>query len=231
MKLRSSLFVLLAVLCTGAYAQEQPEIKTNQQIFSYALGLRIGQNLKQQGLDEVDSRAMAAGIDDVMGGGETRIPLEKVQAAVEAYQKELMAKRAAVAERNAKAGREFLAANKGKDGVVERPSGLQYKILRQGDGQHPGTDDSVVVQYRGRLLDGREFDSSYERGEPTTLKVGSTIKGWQEALPLMQVGSKWRLFVPPDLAYGERGVGDTIGPNQTLIFDVELISVKQGDKS
>ena len=129
-------------------------------------------------------------------------------------------------ETNKKAGEEFLAANKTKDGVVTLPSGLQYKILTAGTGPKPTLSDSVVCNYKGTLLDNTEFDSSYKRGQPATFPVGGVIKGWTEALQLMPVGSKWQLFIPPDLAYGPRGSGPTIGPSSTLIFEVELISIK-----
>jgi FKBP-type peptidyl-prolyl cis-trans isomerase FklB len=129
-------------------------------------------------------------------------------------------------EPNKKAGDAFLAANKTKEGVVTLPSGLQYKILKEGTGPKPTPADSVVCNYRGTLIDGKEFDSSYKRGQPATFPVGQVIKGWTEALQLMPVGSKWQLFVPPDLAYGDRGAGPDIGPGATLIFEVELISIK-----
>jgi FKBP-type peptidyl-prolyl cis-trans isomerase FklB len=129
-------------------------------------------------------------------------------------------------EPNKKAGDAFLAANKTKEGVVTLPSGLQYKILKEGTGPKPTPADSVVCNYRGTLIDGKEFDSSYKRGQPATFPVGQVIKGWTEALQLMPVGSKWQLFVPADLAYGDRGAGPDIGPGATLIFEVELISIK-----
>ena len=129
-------------------------------------------------------------------------------------------------EPNKKAGDAFLAANKTKEGVVTLPSGLQYKILKEGTGPKPTPADSVVCNYRGTLIDGKEFDSSYKRGQPATFPVGQVIKGWTEALQLMPVGSKWQLFVPADLAYGDRGAGPDIGPGSTLIFEVELISIK-----
>ena len=132
---------------------------------------------------------------------------------------------------NLKAGQDFLAANKTKEGVVTLPSGLQYKILTEGTGPKPSADDSVVCNYRGTLLDNTEFDSSYKRGQPTTFQVGQVIRGWTEALQLMPVGSKWQLFIPPDLAYGPRGAGANIGPNATLIFEVELLSIQPKAKS
>lgn len=225
MKPRLLSLLIVFVLGVPAHAQDEPELSSNEQIFSYALGLRIGQNLKNQGVERIHADAVAAGIEDIVRGGELRMPINEVQAAVQAYQEEILAERTATADANLKQGQEFLAENKSREGVVERPSGLQYEVLEAGSGESPSADGSVVVHYRGQLLDGSEFDSSYSRGEPTTLEVGETIKGWQEALPLMQEGAKWRLFVPPELAYGERGAGGAIGPNETLIFDVELISV------
>jgi len=132
------------------------------------------------------------------------------------------------AEQNKKYGEAFLAANKAKDGVVVLPSGLQYKVLREGDGKKPGLDDNVRCNYRGTLLDGSEIDSSYKRNEPSTLPLKGVIKGWTEVLQLMPVGSKWQIFVPSELAYGERGNGRNIGPNATLIFEVELLSIQKG---
>lgn len=220
--------LLVFALPMGAYGQEEPDLSTDQQKFSYALGLqygqRIGTQLQNQGV-EIDAAAMAAGIRDAIGGSDYRIPIDELQAGVEQYQQELQSRQQAAADQNMKDGQEFLADNKTKEGVVTLPSGLQYKVLEEGSGKSPSAEDSVVVHYRGELLDGSEFDSSYSRGEPATLTVDQTIEGWQEALPLMQEGDKWRLFVPPELAYGERGAGGAIGPNETLIFDVELISV------
>ena len=131
---------------------------------------------------------------------------------------------------NKQAGDAFLAANKSKESVVTLPSGLQYKILTEGTGPKPTASDSVVCNYRGTLIDGKEFDSSYQRGQPATFPVGQVIKGWTEALQLMPVGSKWQLFIPSELAYGSRGAGADIGPNSTLIFEVELISIKDKGK-
>jgi FKBP-type peptidyl-prolyl cis-trans isomerase FklB len=138
----------------------------------------------------------------------------------------MMSKVKVVGEKNVKEGETFLAANKKKEGVVTLPSGLQYKILKTGDGPKPTKDQTVKCHYRGTLIDGTEFDSSYKRGEPTEFPVGQVIKGWTEALQLMPVGSKWQLFIPSDLAYGPNGAGQMIGPNVTLIFDIELISIK-----
>jgi len=222
---------LLSALALPAQGQDsasggEPQIETDAQIFSYALGLRIGRNLQGQGIGEVDARALAAGVQDVLADAEFRVPIDELQAAVQAYQDQLESERAAVAERNKRASEEFLASNRGKDGVVELDSGLQYKVLREGQGERPSKEDSVVVHYQGRLVGGEEFDSSYARGEPASLNLARTIEGWQQALPMMKEGAKWRLFVPPELGYGAQGAGERIGPNQALIFDVELIEVE-----
>jgi len=140
--------------------------------------------------------------------------------------KKQQAKATEASDTNKQVGQKFLAANKAKEGVVTLPSGLQYKIIKQGDGPKPTASDTVVTNYRGTLIDGTEFDSSYKRGEPATFPVGQVIKGWTEALQLMPVGSKWQLYIPSDLAYGERSPGGEIGPNSTLIFDIELLSIQ-----
>jgi FKBP-type peptidyl-prolyl cis-trans isomerase len=179
----------------------------------------------------VDSAALIQGMKDALGGGKTLLTEEEARAALMKLQSEMQAKQQAKAseegERNKKEGETFLAANKGKEGVVTLPSGLQYKILTPGTGPKPAATDSVVCNYKGTLINGTEFDSSYKRGEPATFPVTGVIKGWTEALQLMPVGSKWQLFIPSDLAYAARGTpGGPIGPNATLIFEVELISIK-----
>jgi FKBP-type peptidyl-prolyl cis-trans isomerase FklB len=150
-----------------------------------------------------------------------------MQAAFQAQQKKDMEKQAAVAKKNLDAGQAFLEANKKKEGVVTLPSGLQYKVVTEGKGKQPKSTDTVVAHYRGTLINGTEFDSSYQRNEPATFPVGGVIKGWQEALPLMKEGAKWQVYIPSDLAYGPRGAGGDIGPNEVLIFDIELLSVKE----
>ncbi len=166
-------------------------------------------------------------------GGKTLLTEEEAQAVMSEMQKQMheqqQAKMAQAAEGNKKEGDAFLAANKGKEGVVTLPSGLQYKVLTAGTGPKPTTSDSVVCNYRGTLINGTEFDSSYKRGQPATFPVTGVIKGWTEALQLMPVGSKWQLFIPADLAYGDRGAGADIGPGATLIFEIELLSI--ADKS
>jgi len=205
------------------------KLKTEKDKVSYAIGLNVGRNLKRDSL-EVDTSILLRGIKDAMAGGKTLLTDDEVRQVMTTLQADLRKKQAekmqAATEANKKEGETFLAANKDKDGVVTLPSGLQYKILKEGTGPKPTATDSVVCNYRGTLLDGTEFDSSYKRGQPATFPVNGVIKGWTEALELMSVGSKWQLFVPAELAYGLRGApGGTIGPNATLIFEVELISI------
>lgn len=203
--------------------------KTEKEKNSYALGLNIGHGLKKEPVD-LDLAAVLHGMSDVLNGGQPLLTEAEVDAALKALQSEAQKNHEAEvqksAEANMKEGEEFLAANKTKDGVVTLPSGLQYKIITAGSGPKPTPTDKVVCNYRGTLINGTEFDSSYKRGQPATFPVNGVIKGWTEALQLMPIGSKWQLFVPPDLAYGARGAGGAIGPNQTLIFEVELMSIQ-----
>jgi FKBP-type peptidyl-prolyl cis-trans isomerase len=210
-------------------------LKTDKDKRSYAIGMNIGKGMSAQSID-VDPEILARAIKDVLTSNKTlltedeaRTVLTALQAEIRKQQQEKMKLAAEeakkVGEANKKAGDDFLANNKSADGVVALPSGLQYKILQEGTGPKPAATDSVVCNYRGTLLDGTEFDSSIKRGKPATFPVTGVIKGWTEALQLMPVGSKWQLFIPPDLAYGERSAG-TIGPNSTLIFEVELLSIE-----
>ena len=209
-------------------------LKTQQEKASYAIGANIGRGMKKDGV-QIDSRVLSRGISDALAGRKLAMTDEEMQAALTTLQaevrKKLEAEAAAAAAANKAAGDQFLAANKTKEGVVTLPSGLQYKILKAGTGPKPTAADQVECNYKGTLVDGTEFDSSYKRGQPATFPVGQVIKGWTEALQLMPVGSKWELFVPSNLAYGERGAGqrgaDVIGPNSTLIFEVELLSIKE----
>jgi FKBP-type peptidyl-prolyl cis-trans isomerase len=212
-------------------------LKTRKEKFSYALGMNIGtgysQGLKKQSVD-VDWNLIAQGMKDAAAGSKTRLTQDEAKAVLNEVQTEIQKQQQEKAQQAAAAnkteGEAFLAANKGKDGVVTLPSGLQYKILTAGTGPKPTASDSVKCNYRGTLIDGKEFDSSYKRGQPATFAVGQVIKGWTEALQLMPVGSKWQLFVPSSLAYGERGAGAEIGPNATLIFEVELLSIEEKAK-
>ncbi len=218
-------------------AAAAPALTTRTQKFSYALGMNIGTglgaNLKKQSV-EVDSNLVSQGLKDAMSGGKTRLTEEEAKAVLTEVQAEVNKQREEKAKQaaatNKTEGETFLAVNKGKEGVVTLPSGLQYKILTVGTGPKPTATDSVKCNYKGTLINGTEFDSSYKRGQPATFGVGQVIKGWTEALQLMPVGSKWQLFIPSSLAYGERGMGAEIGPNSTLIFDVELLSIEEKPK-
>ena len=209
--------------------QKPLALETQKDKESYAIGMSFGSSLHKQSV-EVDTYILIKGLKDSLAGGKTlltedesRTIISQLQAAIRKKQEEKMAQ---AGEANIKEGHEFLAANKSKEGIVTLPSGLQYKILQAGTGPKPTSTDSVVCNYRGTLINGTEFDSSYKRGQPATFPVSGVIKGWTEALQLMPVGSKWQLFVPADLAYGARGAGPGIGPNSTLIFEVELISIQ-----
>jgi FKBP-type peptidyl-prolyl cis-trans isomerase len=195
--------------------------------------MNVGSGLRKQDI-EVDPNLLFQGLKDALSGGKTQMTDEEVRATFQQLQNSLRSKQEEkmklAGESNKKEGDTFLAANKTKPGVVALPSGLQYKILTQGTGPKPTAGDSVVCNYKGTLINGTEFDSSYKRGEPATFPVARVIKGWTEALQLMPTGSKWQLFVPPDLAYGERGAGNDIGPNATLIFEVELVSIQDKPK-
>ena len=203
-------------------------LKTQKDKFSYALGMNLGANLHRQSVP-VDASILARGLRDALAGGKMLLTEDEARAALMAVQSEVRQKQQAemqkIGDANKKEGEAFLAFNKTKEGVVELPSGLQYKILQAGTGAKPTATDSVVCNYRGMLIDGTEFDASSKHGGPATFHVTGVIKGWTEALQLMPVGSKWQLFVPSDLAYGERGMGGDIPPNKTLIFEVELVKI------
>jgi FKBP-type peptidyl-prolyl cis-trans isomerase len=208
-------------------------LNTDRDKQSYAIGINVGrglsQNLKQSGVD-TDPVILTRAIKDVLAGDKQAMTDQEAQEILKTLQagmqKEQQLKQAQLGDANKKEGEEFLAANKSKEGVTTLPDGLQYKVLQAGTGPKPTAADSVTVNYRGTLLNGTEFDSSYKRGQPATFNVGQIIKGWTEALELMPVGSKWQLFIPSDLAYGARGAGRDIGPNAALIFEVELLSIQ-----
>ncbi|HXQ26202.1 MAG TPA: FKBP-type peptidyl-prolyl cis-trans isomerase [Candidatus Acidoferrales bacterium] len=206
----------------AAKSATAPALTTQKEKASYALGMNIGRSLKKQS-DDLDSASLVRGIKDTLAGGKMLLTDEEAQAALTDLQ---AAEDQKAREANMKEGEAFLADNKTKDGVVTLPSGLQYKVLTAGTGPKPATSDTVVCNYRDTFINGTEFDSSYKRGQPASFPVGQVIKGWTEALQLMPVGSKWQLFIPPDLAYGQRGAGGAIGPNATLVFEVELLSIQ-----
>jgi FKBP-type peptidyl-prolyl cis-trans isomerase FklB len=226
----SALLLASAPFSTPVNAQDAPAVNTDKEKISYSIGMDIGTNLKRQELD-LDPATVAAGLKDALSGGKTQLTSEQVREVLTQFQQEMRAKSEArtakLTEKNKAEGDAFLAENKKKKGVVTLPSGLQYKILTEGKGPLPKATDTVSTHYRGTLIDGTQFDSSYDRKEPATFPVNGVIPGWTEALQLMKVGSKWQLFVPADLAYGPRGAGQVIGPNATLIFDVELLSIEK----
>ena len=222
MKYARFLFPILLGLPLGHAVSA--ELSTDQEKFSYTIGFQIGSGIKRDGLD-VDADALTQAIKDVLSGSPAQLSREEMQAALQRYQDRQRQKQQTLAEENLQAGKDFLAANAKKAGVQQTDSGLQYKVLTKGDGRKPTTTDTVTVHYRGTLIDGTEFDSSYKRGQPTTFQLNGIIPGWQEALQLMPTGSKWQVYIPAELAYGAQGAGQAIGPNQTLIFDIELISI------
>ncbi|MCU1303800.1 MAG: peptidylprolyl isomerase, FKBP-type [Candidatus Sulfotelmatobacter sp.] len=218
---------------TAAKTAAPLALKTSKDKFSYALGMKMGANLHRQQVP-VDPNILARGLKDSLTGSKTLLTDEEAQAAIVEVQNDLRKKQQEKMQvegaANKKEGETFLAANKAKEGIVTLPSGLQYKIMKEGTGPKPTATDSVVCNYRGTLINGTEFDSSYKRGQPATFPVTGVIKGWTEALQLMPVGSKWQLFIPSDLAYGERGPSPDIGSNATLIFEVELLSIEDKSK-
>jgi FKBP-type peptidyl-prolyl cis-trans isomerase FklB len=201
------------------------ELETDTQKLSYIIGYQFGHSMQQQGID-LDKKALMLAIEDALNKAPSRLSPEQAKEVMGAMQQRAQQQQAEQAKKNKAAGEAFLKANKEKEGVIELPSGLQYKIIQQGKGKTPTANDTVVVNYRGTLTNGTEFDSSYKRNEPVTFKVDKVIPGWQEALQLMPVGSKWEVAIPSKLAYGKQGAGRFIGPDETLIFDIELLNIK-----
>lgn len=222
--------VLGLVVSTSVVAADAASLATDKDKLSYSIGADLGKNFKAQGID-VSPEALAKGIQDGMVGTNLLLTEDQMKEVLNKFQKDLMAKRTAEfnkkSEDNKAKGEAFLKDNKGKEGVVTLPSGLQYKIIEAGKGNKPGKDDTVTVEYTGRLIDGTVFDSTDKTGKPATFQVSQVIPGWTEALQLMPAGSTWEVYVPSNLAYGPRSVGGPIGPNETLIFKIHLISVKK----
>ena len=214
--------------CTFCFAAEKPELKNQKDKESYSLGYQFGQSVKSQGLD-INVELYTSGIRDALSGSKPQLSQEEMRQTVSELQKRFIAAREKelkeMSVKNLAAGKVFMEENKKKEGVKTLPSGLQYKVLAEGSGKTPKAADNVTVNYKGTFINGAEFDSSYKRGTPLTFQVDKVVKGWTEALQLMKEGSKWQLFIPPELGYGERGTGN-IPPNSILVFEVELISVK-----
>ncbi len=229
MKQLCIVLLCLVVMTIQLSAQKKTTLKTEKDKVSYIIGTDIAKNLKKQGID-IEPDMLFKGLKDEFTDQKLVLSDSEIQQVMLAFQQEMMAKQSKqageAAEKNQKEGADFLAANKKKDSVITLPSGLQYKVLVEGSGKTPTISDTVTTNYRGTLIDGTEFDNSYKRGEPATFPVRGVIPGWTEALQHMKVGAKWLLYVPSNLAYGEQGAGQTIGPNATLIFEVELLSIK-----
>lgn len=222
--------LVILLLATPVYAQKKVELKTEKDKISYSIGFDMGKNLKRNEID-IDPRIFMKAIQDVLSGGKPLMTEQEMRDSLMALQKDMAARKQekmkAAREKNRKEGEAFLTENKKKEGVKTLPSGLQYMILSEGNGKQPKATDTVTVQYRGTLIDGAEFDSSYQRGQPATFALNQVIKGWTEGVQLMKEGGKIRLFVPSELAYGDRGAGAQIGPGAALIFEIELLSVGQ----
>jgi FKBP-type peptidyl-prolyl cis-trans isomerase FklB len=222
-----------SVLLAGAVSMNalaaEKKLASDKERLSYAIGVQIGKSLKGDGLTsaEIDPSVMGQAIGDVISDGKLQLSVQEMQAALQAFQQKKAAEREAQAKANKEAGDKFRAENKKKKGVKETKDGIQYEILKKGEGEKPKATDTVTVNYVGKLINGKVFDSSIERHHPATFPLNGVIKGWTEILPMMPEGSKWRVVIPPELAYGERGAGGVIGPNETLIFEIELLSIKK----
>jgi FKBP-type peptidyl-prolyl cis-trans isomerase FklB len=212
-------------LASLSFGQDKPQLKDLKDKVSYGVGLSVGSNFKKQG-QELNPDALLAGVKDALSGKTPALTENELKETMEAWSKQMEDKQKVVGEKNAADATKFLAENKKKDGVKTTASGLQYKVMKEGAGAQAKETDTVTVNYRGTLINGTEFDSSYKRGQPATFPVNGVIKGWTEALQLMKPGSKYQLFIPADLAYGARAVGPDITPNSALIFEVELLEVK-----
>ena len=219
----------LMLLSVPGPAQKKAELKTQKQKASYGIGTEIGKNFKEQ-FPDVDVDAMVRGFRDALSGTKQAIPQNELDSVMATFQQEMMQRRservALEGSKNLKAGEACLSENKSKPGVITLPSGLQYKVITMGTGPKPTAKDTVRCNYRGTLVDGKEFDSSYKHGQPAEFVLGQVIPGWIEALQMMPVGSKWQLWIPPNLGYGERSMSADIGPNSTLIFEIELLGIK-----
>lgn len=232
--MRFQLIILATLLAFTTVAcqetkMEKSDLKTQNDKASYSIGLDIGRNIKAQQLD-LDIDILIAGIKDATAGDSALLSDAEIQEVMQKFSEERMAKQNATTSeesaKNKKAGEDFLKANKSRKGVVALPNGLQYEIIKSGKGPKPTSTDKVKVHYVGTLIDGTEFDSSVKRGEPAVFGVNQVIKGWTDILQIMQVGDKWKVYIPSDLAYGDRGAGQMIPPGATLIFEIELLGIE-----
>ena len=220
--LRFTVFIFLYPIITNVYAVK---IETDLEKLSYSMGIFFGQSVNRQEM-EIDIPAFMQAVEDVLNNAEKKLTDDEMKKILNTYQKKEKEEQITKSTISKVDGEKFLAENRNNDGVIVLASGLQYKIIKNSIGKKPTANSRVVVHYRGTLIDGTEFDSSYARGEPIELNLNQVIKGWQEALQLMAIGSKWQIVIPSELAYGKRGAGRIIGPNATLIFDIELLSIK-----
>lgn len=217
-------FSILVIILLGSCqknGQDASALKTQKDSLSYSIGLNIGKSLQQDSID-VNPEMLARAMKDI-AENKPLLNDEAAKQSIAQYRKQQLV---LIGEKNKKAGEAFLEENKKKSGVITLPSGLQYRVITEGNGKKPKASQTVVVHYRGMNISGKEFDSSFRNGQPVSFRVDKVIKGWTEALQLMSIGSKWEIFIPPDLAYGDRGVSQAIGPNSTLIFELELLAIK-----
>lgn len=224
--MRACLVLLMLFAGSMALAAGPVKLPDDKSKASYAFGHQTGANIKSSAQD-IDPATFARGVEDGMSGAKPALNEQEMGAAMNKYQQAAIQKRRAAGEESKKRGEKYLAVNKGKPGVKALESGVQYKVVKQGEGKSPKPTDTVSVHYRGTLVNGTEFDSSHKRGQPATFTVNGVIRGWQEVLPLMKEGDKWEVAIPSALAYGERGTGATIGPNEVLLFEIELLKVEQ----
>ncbi len=217
----------LSALSVLSYTVNAADLKltTDKEKLSYALGVQIGQDFKQRKFD-INTDTFVVAIKDMLADKKPQLSKAEITAVFQKLQKAQMEMQQAASGENSKKGKAFLAKNKNEKGIITLDSGVQYRIITEGKGKRPSASNSVVAHYTGTLINGTVFDSSVERGEPATFPVNGVIKGWQEVLQLMKTGAKWKVFIPPELAYGERGAGADIGPNETLIFEIELLEIK-----
>lgn len=228
MKIKSWMMLALVAALPGLAQAQAPQ--TDKEKLGYALGTQIGQDIKRNEI-EIDADAFARAVKDALAGNKPVMTDDEIRTTLTDFQQKMrqqqMAKFQELAAKNKKESDEFLAENKKKEGVVTLPSGVQYKVIKAGKGKKPMVKDTVVAHYVGTLPNGKEFDSSVKRGQPATFPLEGVIPGWKEALPLMQEGAKWQVVIPPELGYGARGAGQEIGPNQALVFEIELLEVKK----
>lgn len=220
------LIILLAAIGVAQAADLTP--KSDKDKFSYTLGIQTSMQLKQAGIsaEDLDVKMFAQALADQLQDGKNQLDVNQMKAAFDMFQSKIRDRMAAKGKQNKEAGDKFLANNKKQKGITTTTSGLQYKVIKEGKGKKPGPEDEVSVHYRGTLISGKEFDSSYSRNEPAEFQVGGVIRGWTEILQIMTEGSKYMAYIPSDLAYGPRGAGADIGPNETLIFEIELLKIK-----